>query len=90
MTTNGELLTPAIDVNECLKPEETEKLTRLYTGMPRSARAFHGACLRKAAPHWCPDTSEYVEEVMDSLTDEEFGTFLPNEAVHRFTVWGRG
>ena len=34
------------------------------------------------------DTSEYVEDVMDSLPEEEFDTLLPNEeALRGFAVW---
>ena len=47
MATSGELLTPHINVNECLKPEILTWRTRPSTGMPRSARAFNNvACLR--------------------------------------------
>ena len=86
---DAELLTPAINVNECLKPKILTWCARPSTGLPRSARAFNNvACLRQVAQQWCPDTSEYVEDIMDSLTEEEFDTLLPNEeALRSFTVW---
>ena len=62
--------------------------TRPATGLPRMARAFNKvALLRQAAQKWQPDFEKYVEELMDSLTGEEFEAFFPTEEALRYFTY---
>ena len=62
------------------KDGDLTRWTRLSTGLPRMTRAFNKvARLRQAAQKWQPDFEKSVEEMMDSLTEEEFDAVFPTE-----------
>ena len=75
-----------------LEARENRKNLPGVHDLPSECRARRLQQTWHACAKWrnsgCPDTSEYVEEIIDRLTEEEFDTFLPNEeALQSFIVW---